>query len=158
MAKKKQEAEIVEPQAPKYDIHKVKYTDSKGVVIEYSIINEHGGIVKHTMECGEDPRPEFKEAFRLLNDDVAEICEFPDDYRFNIETKGVTFTPSGIKISAMKDLEVGKLQFNTPLRTEDEEAEHPLTPMCRKHLRMLKEEASLYIEDVRAQGHLFKTN
>jgi hypothetical protein len=156
----KQKAEVIQTPIPSdmYQIHKVKHTDSQGVEIEYSKKNLHGGYDRMSLQNDEAPRPEFTKALTQLAPFVAEICEFPDEYAFGVLVKGVTFAPKGVKLSAMKGLSVGSMQFNTPLRAmaDDGESDTALSKECNRALALIKREAIQYIEGERAQGHLFE--
>lgn len=146
---------------------KIKH-DKGRVHIEYEV-NNKGGWDEFSLNCVDEPKPDFGIALQALGDDIIDICELPDDYRSRIRMTSVSFSYGGdnevmaatlISQMALNRSNVN-LNLNTPHKSsepysEGGDASQCLSEDCIEHLTDLMLEAEDYVNGKRAQGELFE--
>jgi len=146
------------------------------LITKVKILNENvhiefeNGSTKYTVDCKQQPKPEFTLALAALKIDFHEICEFAKGELKKIDVTGASFRYTGDNNDTMGAVITGKraltnsnvpLVINTPFKSEDNNTgKQPkkalLTVGCVERLATLMEEAKKYIKGSRAQQDLFK--
>lgn len=143
---------------------KIKWDGSK-VRLEYEIVRKDGDQDEFTLQCADQPAPEFIAALAALGQDVLTICELPESDGSRVKVRSVTLTYTndiiGACITALKSLKTANapLVLNTPhLPTEDyagADGTGPTLPRSTAdRIDMLVLEAERYLNGARAQASL----
>ena len=148
------------------NIKKIKWSESAGkITINYEK-NINGNMVEYTATFSEQARPEFYEAFQILDIDVLAILDI-DIARERIHPYGITLkdNKSGLTqaiISAKMDIPLHNTStaLNTPMLIEQNNDNANDGSYFNKDtvykIRRIIEEAIIFIEGNRAQMKLFE--
>lgn len=138
---------------------KFKLKDSD-VFVKYEKPSESAAIPDTvTLESGEAPRSELRDAMKALRADVVEMTELPID-EDELTVIGVSFTHGdydGVVVTALRELENSNapLVLNTPHFTNDEEADVGVYSMdCQERLDDLESLVFAYVDGERQQLEL----
>ena len=142
---------------------KIKFNKGK-VRMEYEVENDKGDMDEFAFTCGDEPKPEFKEALQALDQDIIEMCELPVEYINRVTVTGVSFSYGGegevmgaVIVSQMRlNKSNVPLNLNSPHKAsepygEDAQDEQLLDHDCVERLETLISEAEDYVKGIRAQ-------
>ncbi len=135
-------------------LRKLKLTNDCRVLVEYLTQRVTGGDDQHSVASLDQPRPELHAALAQLIPHVLRICELPEDYGDEMSVTGVSCSygdnGEGVTITARRGLSGcdAPLILNTPHVLLDDWAS------LGECVRVLGEEAALYVQGERAQGRL----
>lgn len=156
-----------------------KYIESEPKVA-LTVRNDRGNdkIDVTRFESNDPPKVELEKALQAMCKHLVEICEFPEEWVYDITVRGVTVRYGkggrmGLVIRGVKELAYSRtpLAVNTPYHQEefdddsedDDESEEGsgvelsvFGPDCKKDLERLEELALAYLDGDRRQLVLFR--
>lgn len=147
-------------------ITKVSIND-KRVLIKYDVPNE-AGVDSYTLECAEQPVPDFMTAFNDLTKHMPKWLALPDDWdlaayvaELIIKHDGEYFSAAFKIVKEVKNC-LSPLKLATPLKwNKESEDDSPYEKECIMHgdvllaINICLKHAEAYIKGTRQQGKLF---
>lgn len=147
-------------------ITKVSIND-KRVLIKYEVPNE-AGVDSYTLECAEQPVPDFMAAFIDLTKHIPTWLNLPDDWDFAAKVSELIIKHDGEYFSAafkvVKEITncLNPLKLTTPIKwNKESEDDSPYEKECIMNDGVLiaidtcLKHAGEYIKGTRQQGKLF---